>query len=97
MLSAGFSVFELILEDAIYSGMRLFPSDTRNFREVIEASLFREFHGGILNYWIVLGLQWGVLYYHCYRERSEEVLQIQLRASELQSNRLRRRVCPAES
>ncbi len=85
MLSAGFSAVELILEDLLYSGMHLFPSDTSDFRVVIARSLVRGFHGGILNYWIVLGLQWGVLYYHRYRERSQEVLQMQLRASELQS------------
>lgn len=85
LFGAGFSALELALEDGVYSAMHLFPSDTRNFRDVFASSLFRGFHGGVLNYWIVLGLQWGVLYYHRYRERSEEVLQIQLRASELQS------------
>lgn len=85
LLGAGFSALELCLEDLLYSGMHLFPSDTRGFRDILARSLIRGFHGGILNYWIVLGLQWGVLYYQRYRERSQEVLQIQLRASELQS------------
>ena len=85
LLSAGFSVFELGMEEALYTGMHLFPSATRDFRDVLARSLVRGFHGGILNYWIVLGLQWGVVYYQRYRERSQEVLQIQLRASELQS------------
>jgi two-component system LytT family sensor kinase len=85
LLGAGFSVLELGLEDGVYSAVRLFPSDTRKFRDVVVSSLFRGFHGGVLNYWIVLGLQWGVIYYHRYRERSQELLQIQLQASELQS------------
>jgi two-component system, LytTR family, sensor kinase len=85
LLSAGFSVFELGMEEALYAGMHLFPSAPKDFGGVFARSLVRGFHGGILNYWIVLGLQWGVVYYHRYRERSQEVLQIQLRASELQS------------
>lgn len=84
-LGAGFSVLELILEDALYQGIHLLPSASTNFRDVVARSLVRGFHGGILNYWIVLGLQWGVLYYQRYRERSQEILQIQLRTSELQS------------
>ncbi|HTZ60753.1 MAG TPA: histidine kinase [Acidobacteriaceae bacterium] len=83
--SAGFSVFELGLEDALYSVLHLFPSTAESFLAVFARSLVRGFHGGVLNYWIVLGLQWGVLYYQRYRARSQEVLAIQLRASELQS------------
>lgn len=84
-LSAMFSVFELGLEDMLYARLHLFPSAAERFNAVFIRSLTRGFHGGVLDYWIVLGLQWGVLYYHRYRERSQEVLQIQLRASELQS------------
>jgi two-component system, LytTR family, sensor kinase len=85
LLSAGFSALLLGLEDLLDSRLHLLPSATNDFRGVFAQSLVRGFHGGVLNYWIVLGLQWGVLYYHRYRERSQEVLQIQLRASELQS------------
>lgn len=85
LLSAGFSVFELILENVLYSSLRLFPSTTTGFRAILAQSVVRGFHGGVFDYWIVLGLQWGVLYYRRYRERSQEVLQFQLRASELQS------------
>lgn len=85
LLSAAFSALELALEDALYSSLNLFPSATQNFGETLARSLIRGFHGGIVNYWIVLGLQWGVLYYHGYRERSQELLKFELRASELQS------------
>jgi two-component system LytT family sensor kinase len=84
-LSAGFAVFELSMENVLYSLLHLFPSTTKDLRTVIAHSLVRGFHGGVLNYWTVLGLQWGLLYYYRYRERSQELLQIQLRASELQS------------
>ena len=85
MLSATFSVFELVLENALYLRMHLFPSANHDLRAIFTQVIVRGFHGGVLDYWIVLGLQSGVLYYRRYRERSQEVLQFQLRASELQS------------
>ena len=85
LLSAAFSTFELSLESAVYTRLHLFPLAMKDFRGTLELLLVRGFHGGVLNYWIVFGLQWGVLYYRRYQERSREVLQFELRASELQS------------
>ena len=84
-LSAGFSIFDLVLENALYLRLHLFPSANPDLRAIFTQVIVRGFHGGVLDYWIVLGLQWGVLYYRRYRERSQEVHQFQLRASELQS------------
>jgi len=85
LLSAAFSAFELSMESLLYSRLHLFPLVMKDFRGTLELLLVRGFHGGILNYWIVLGVQWGVLYYRRYQERSQEVLKFELRASELQS------------
>jgi two-component system, LytTR family, sensor kinase len=85
LLSAVFSAFELTLETALYSRFHLFPTLMKDFRGALAQQLVRGFHGGIVDYWIVLGLQWGVLYYQRYQERSREVLKFELRASELQS------------
>jgi signal transduction histidine kinase len=84
-LSAVFSAFELTLETALYSRFHLFPVLIKNFSGALAQLLVRGFHGGIVDYWIVLGLQWGVLYYRGYQERSREVMKFELRASELQS------------
>ncbi|MEA2261677.1 MAG: two-component system, LytTR family, sensor kinase [Acidobacteriaceae bacterium] len=84
LLGAGFSTFELSLESILYSKLNLFPM-MKGFRETLAQMLVKGFHGGVLQYWMVLGVQWGVLYYHRYQERSGEVLKIELRASELQS------------
>jgi two-component system, LytTR family, sensor kinase len=84
-LSAGFSAFELALETVLYLRLHLFPSSSSGLRGAIGYALIRGFHGGVLNYWTVLGVQWGVVYYRRYRERSEDVLKVELRASELQS------------
>jgi two-component system, LytTR family, sensor kinase len=85
LLSAGFSAFELSLESVLYSRLHLFPALLKDFRGAFARLLVIGFHGGVLNYWIVLGAQWAILYYHRYQERSQELLQFEIRASELQS------------
>lgn len=85
LLSAAFSAFGLCLEGVLYSRLHLFPSLVGGWREMSAELFVRGFHGGILNYWIVLGVQWGALYYRGFQERSQEVLKVELRASELQS------------
>jgi len=85
LLSAGFSAFELSLESLLYSRLHLFPAFLKDFRGAFARLLVIGFHGGVLNYWIVLGAQWAILYYHRYQERSQELLQFEIRASELQS------------
>jgi two-component system, LytTR family, sensor kinase len=84
-LSAVFSAFELTVESVLYSRFHLFPVVIKDFGGALAQLLVRGFHGGIVDYWIVLGLQWGVLYYRRYQERSREVMEFELRASELQS------------
>jgi sensor histidine kinase YesM len=85
LLSAVFSAFELALETVLYSRLHLFPTLMKDFGGALAQLLVRGFHAGIVNYWIVLGLQWGVLYYRRYQERSKEAMNFELRASELQS------------
>jgi two-component system, LytTR family, sensor kinase len=83
-LSVGFSTFELVIEGLMYPRLHLFPT-MKDFHSTFAPLLAIGLHGGILNYWIVLGVQWGILYYRAYQERSREVLQFELRESELQS------------
>jgi two-component system, LytTR family, sensor kinase len=85
LLSAGFSLFQLVLESALYPRLHLFPSVMKDSRGALGQLLVRGFHGGVFDYWLVLGVQWGVLYYHRYQERSQEALRYELQASELES------------
>jgi two-component system, LytTR family, sensor kinase len=85
LLSTGFSAFVLSLESVLYTHLHLFPTLLKDFRGALARLLVIGFHGGVLNYWLVLGAQWAVLYYHRYQERSQELLQFEIRASELQS------------
>src|SRR5882757_393818 len=57
LFSALFSAFELTLETALYSRLHLFPAWIKDFRGSLAPLLIRGFHGGIVNYWIVLGGQ----------------------------------------
>lgn len=84
LAGAGFSAFELTLESVLYSSLHLFPT-MRTVREALPQLLAVGFQGGLFNYFLVLGIQRGVLYYSGYEERSREALQLELRASELQS------------
>lgn len=84
LLGSGFSVFELTVESALYSRLHLFPT-MRTFSEALPQLLAVGFQGGVLNYFLVLGVQRGVLYHSRYQERSREALKLELRASELQS------------
>jgi two-component system, LytTR family, sensor kinase len=85
LLSAGICAFELSLESALYSYLHLFPSILKDFHGALAQLLVMGFHGGVFDYWIVLGVQRGVLYYRGYQERSQEALKLELQASELQS------------
>lgn len=85
ILAAGFSLFELSLLSAVITGVHLFPSLIRDFHGALTQLIVNDFHAGVLDYGIVLGIQWGVLYYLRYRLRSQEALQFELQASELKS------------
>jgi len=84
-LSMGFSVFALTLGEALFSGLHLFPDDTRDLGTAVFEALVREFHGNVVTYWAILGVQFAFMYYHSYQERSLEVSKFAVRAAELQS------------
>src|SRR5215469_10147620 len=83
-LGAGFSALELSLESLLYSRLQLFPN-MQDFMGTFGPLLLKGFHGGVVDYWIVIGIQWGVVYYRRYQQRSQEALKLELRAAELQS------------
>jgi two-component system LytT family sensor kinase len=84
LLGSAFSACELTVESALYSALHLFPS----FRGALPRLLAEGFQGGVLNYFLVLGAERGVFYYRRYQERSRQALQLELHASELQSQLL---------
>jgi signal transduction histidine kinase len=92
LLSVAFSVFHLALESAASHGLGIFPAVMGTLRGAFAFLLLRGLHGGILTYWAVQGVQWGVAYYRRFQERSREALALELHASELQSQLMRARL-----
>jgi two-component system LytT family sensor kinase len=79
------SLVQLILESAILSHLGVFPGLMNTFVTTFAFLLVIGFHTGIMTYWEVLGVQYGIGYYQNYQERKQEALRLELRASELQS------------
>jgi two-component system LytT family sensor kinase len=79
------SLVQLILESAILSHLGVFPGLMNTFVTTFAFLLVIGFHTGIMTYWEVLGVQYGIGYYQNYQERKREALRLELRASELQS------------
>jgi signal transduction histidine kinase len=84
-LSIGCAAFVLTTAEALYSGLHLFPLDTRSLGTAVVEALIREFQWGVVTYWCVIAVKLGFTYYRRYREREQEVSKFALRASELQS------------
>lgn len=79
------SLVQLILESAILSHLGVFPGLMNTFVTTFAFLLVIGFHTGIMTYWEVLGVQYGIGYYQNYQERKQQALRLELRASELQS------------
>jgi two-component system LytT family sensor kinase len=79
------SLVQLILESAILSHLGVFPGLMNTFVTTFAFLLVIGFHTGVMTYWEVLGVQYGIGYYQNYQERKREALRLELRASELQS------------
>jgi two-component system, LytTR family, sensor kinase len=89
LLGVAVSLFQLIMESAILTRLRVFPTVMDTFVSTFAFLLVIGFHQGVMTYWSVLGVQYGIGYYQNYQERKQEALRLELRASELQSQLVR--------
>jgi two-component system LytT family sensor kinase len=89
LLGVVVSLLQLILESAILSHLGVFPGLMTTFVTTFAFLLVIGFHTGIMTYWEVLGVQYGIGYYQNYQERKQEALRLELRASELKSQLVR--------
>ena len=62
------------------------------FKAVFSTMLVIAFHGNVLTYWAILGIQSAIRYYRRYQEREREALRLELHTSELQSQLMRARL-----
>lgn len=93
VFSLVFAILHLILESAILSPMKLFPGIMdKGFVATFFFLLIIGFHGNVLGYWSILGVQHGFHYYRQYQERKRQALQLELQASELQTRLVQARL-----
>jgi sensor histidine kinase YesM len=85
LFSVTFSISQLVVDSAILSRLRIFPTFMTTFSGTLIVLLILGFHGNILAYWIVLGIQYALRYYRRYQEREKEALRLELHASALKS------------
>ena len=90
LFATGYSVAELALEAVVFIQLGIPASLPRSsFWHAYPVLLVVGFHGNIITYLIVLGIQSGARYYRRYQEREQQALRLELRASELQSQLIR--------
>jgi sensor histidine kinase YesM len=62
----------------------VFPTIMTGFLPAFFFLLVIAFHQGIMTYFLVIGIQYGISYYRQYQERAQQALRLELNASELQ-------------
>ncbi|MBI1851279.1 MAG: histidine kinase [Planctomycetes bacterium] len=60
-----------------------------SFRDAFGFLLVLGYHGTVMTYWTVLGIQAALRYYRRYQEREKEALQLELQSSELKTQLVR--------
>jgi sensor histidine kinase YesM len=84
LFSAIFAVVQLAIETAVY--MQLGIQESRAalpYLRRLSVSMVFGFHGNVLSYWAILGIQSAFHHYRRYQEREQQALRLELRASEL--------------
>jgi sensor histidine kinase YesM len=84
VLAIGISLGQLGVEASILYWLRVFPTIMTGFASTFFFLLIIGFHQGVINYFIIIGIQYGISYYWQYQERSQQALRLELNASELQ-------------
>jgi sensor histidine kinase YesM len=85
LLSVLIALLELGVESAILPQLHVFPQIMTTVASTFGFLLVIGFHSGVVTYWMILGVQYGIRYYESDRERKQEALRLELHASELQS------------
>lgn len=80
-----YSLTQLAIQSAILPLLGIVPNLMKDFLSTFFILLILGFHGGVLTYWVILGLQASFGYYRQYQERRRQALQLELQASELKS------------
>ena len=83
--SAAFSIVSTSIEAPVLMALGVFPplTRTRSFADAVSALLVYSFHGGVIRYWAVVGLQAVIRSRNQARQRENEALRLQADSSEL--------------
>ena len=84
-ISVGISFAQLCVESIILYHLHVFPSLMTGFLRTFIFLLTIGFHQGIMTYFLLLGGQYGLDYYHKYLEREKQALQLELNTSQLKT------------
>src|SRR5262245_47809571 len=87
LFSVVFSIVDLTLVALILPNLGVFPAYMSTVMRtlVFLITVSGSFHGNILMYWAMLGIEHGLRYYSNYQERAKEALRLELHASELKA------------
>ena len=87
-----FALVQLSIQSAILPHLGIFPELMKDYFSTFFLLLILGFHGSVITYWIILGIQATFGYYRQYHERRRQALQLELQASELNSRLVQARL-----
>jgi len=90
VFSIVFSVSDLVVVSTVLPRLGFLATlKVGGFRETLAVMAVLSFHGNVVTYWAIWGIQQAFRYYRRYQEREREALRLQLHASELESQLVR--------
>lgn len=85
-----YAALHLTIDSFFHVRLRILPFTLgATFTAVISTLSVIAFHGNVVTYWAMLGIQSAIRYYRRYQERERQALRLELHASELQSQLMR--------
>ena len=93
LFSLTFAVVHLLIDSFVHARLGILPFILgTTFKAVFSTLVVIGFHGNVLAYWMILGIQSAIRYYRRYQEREREALRLELHTSELQSQLMQARL-----
>ena len=84
-ISVVISITQLFVESVILYHAHVFPTLMTGLVRTFVFLLTIGFHQGIVTYFVLLGAQYGLDYYHKYLEREKQALRLELNSAQLKS------------
>ena len=87
LTAIAFALVDMSIVAFILPKLGVFPAYMGTFASAFMFMLLvaSSFHGNILVYWVLLGIEHGVRYYRNYQERAQAALRLELQATDLKA------------